>query len=127
MSGDHLAYLPLLVCIVVVAGLGFIMWAGNALLGPKRRNAVKGQPFECGGPPVDDPRRRFSVKFYLVGMIFLIFDIEAVLIIPWAVLYGDFLGDGAFGLFSLLSMLTFVGVLAVALVYVWRRGALDWD
>lgn len=108
---------------LVVAG----MLALNHWLGPRRHGVVKGQPFECGSPPVGDPRRRFSVKFYLVAIFFIVFDVEAVFLYPWAVSYKDFMRDAAFSWVAMGEMFAFLGVLALGLMYVWRRGALEWD
>jgi NADH-quinone oxidoreductase subunit A len=90
-------------------------------LGPKRVLRVKMEPFECGVEPVANPRRRFSVKFYLVAMLFILFDIEAVFLYPWAVLFRDL------GWFGFIEMMIFVIIVAVGLLFVWKKGALDWE
>jgi NADH-quinone oxidoreductase subunit A len=120
-------YLPLaltiLLSLVVVAGLLFL----NHVLGPKRHSVTKGSPFECGSVPIGDPRRRFSVKYYLIAIFFIVFDIEAVFLYPWAVLYKDFMRDPAFAWVAMAEMFLFLGVLSIGLLYVWRRGALEWE
>ena len=97
-------------------------------LGPRRPSKVKLEVFECGNPPTGPARERFNVKFYLVAILFLVFDIEAVFIYPWAVTFGDAIrGKGAIGPAALAgSMLVFAGLLVVSLIYEWRKGALEW-
>lgn len=122
------AHLPLFITLVVSLALaGLMAWLG-AVLGPRRPTRVKLETFECGNPASGDARERVNVKFYLVAILFLVFDIEAVFIYPWAVAFSDAVrGTGsvpavvAFG-----AMLSFVGIIVVALVYAWRKGALDW-
>jgi len=93
----------------------------GAVLGPKRRSELKMQPFECGNPPSGDARGRFDVKFYLVAILFVLFDVEAAFLFPWAVVYHDL------GLAGLTSMGIFAVILGFGLLYVWKRGALEWD
>jgi NADH-quinone oxidoreductase subunit A len=114
-------YVPVLITLMVSIGLAatFILLA--TMLGPRRELRVKMEPFECGVEQVVSPRRRFSVKFYLVAMLFILFDIEAVFLYPWAVLFRDL------GWFGFVEMLVFVGIVGVGLLYVWKKGALDWD
>ena len=119
-------YLP--VIFVLVLGLGF---AGAFLLlsytfGPKKPDPSKLSVYECGVPLTGDARERFSVKFFLVAMIFLIFDVEVVFLFPWAILLKDFklAGQGAAIFFP---MLIFLIVLGVGLLYEWKRGTLDWE
>lgn len=123
------AHLPLLITLVFSAGLaGLIAWLGS-VLGPRRPSRIKSEAFECGNPTSGDARERVNVKYYLVAILFLVFDIEAVFIYPWAVAFSDAVkGVGsiaapvAFG-----AMLSFVTVVVVALAYAWRKGALDWS
>jgi NADH-quinone oxidoreductase subunit A len=115
------SYLPLVILFalagVVVLSLLFI--AQN--VGPKRPNPVKADPFESGNPPRGDARVRFSVSFYLVAMLFLIFDLEVVFLYPWAILFRDL------GLLGVIEMGMFLGVLVIGFIYAWRKGALEWD
>jgi NADH-quinone oxidoreductase subunit A len=92
----------------------------HLLLGPRRSFAEKNEPFECGERPIVSPRQRFSVKFYIVAMLFILFDVEAVLVYPWGALFRDL---GWFGFFE---MLTFMIMLGGGLAYVWLKGALEW-
>ena len=95
-------------------------------LGPRRPTAIKGTPYESGMPPLGDARERFSVKFYLVAMLFLVFDLETVFLLPWAAIFSR--GTSTVGTgFLLVEMVVFLLILAVGYVYVWKRGALQWD
>jgi NADH-quinone oxidoreductase subunit A len=97
------------------------MLVATSLIGPKKKFEDKMEPFECGLSPIVSPRLRFSVKFYLVALFFVIFDLETVFVYPWAVLFREL------GLFGFVEMLVFIGILAVGLIYVWKRGALEWQ
>ena len=122
-------YIPALVAILFAGGLATAFLLLAMVLGPKRPSAVKGTPFECGSEPVGSPRVRFSVKFYQVAILFLVFDIEAAFLYPWAVQYRD-LSQSPSGGMSLLGfgeMLVFLAILVVALIYVWRKKAVGWE
>jgi len=95
-------------------------------LGPKRIFGVKESPFECGSPTTGEPNARHSVKFYLVALLFIVFDVESVFIYPWGSLLRDFHAEGL-GWFVYVEMLSFMATLALGLVYVWRKGALEWS
>ena len=114
------SYLPVL----VFAGLGLLVGAAlvsaNKLLGPRRPNRVKSEPYECGLPSEVSKTFRFGVSFYMVAMLFILFDIEVVFLYPVAMKLD------AFGVFALVETVVFVVLLLVALVFVWRRGALEW-
>ncbi len=97
-----------------------------SVLGPKRITLIKESAFECGSPSTGDPHARHSVKFYLVALLFIVFDIESVFIYPWGSLLRDFNGEGL-GWFAYLEMLSFMVTLAIGLVYVWRKGALEFS
>lgn len=117
-------YIPLLVLIVFV-GLNAVMMLGvSHLLSSYRRTAVKAAPYESGMPVLGDARERFSVKFYMVAMLFIIFDIETVFMIPWAVAFRQLAGITGV---LIIEMFVFIVILAVGYVYIWRRGALQWD
>ena len=102
-------------------GIACGMVAMTSLLGPKRKFADKMEPFECGESQLVSPHQRFSVKFYLVAVLFVLFDIEAIFFFPWAVLFKRL------GLFGFVEMLLFILILGVGLLYVWKRGGLDWE
>jgi NADH-quinone oxidoreductase subunit A len=127
MSPTLVQYVPMVVAVAIAAGLGGAVLVLNALLGPKRKSAVKELPFECGNPPAGSAKGRFSVKYYLVALFFLVFDVEVVFLLPWAVEYRKLLADPALGIWALIEVLIFVGVLALGLLYVWKRRALEWE
>ena len=118
MIREYAALLMLLV-FVVVNGIVFI--AGSHILSNRRPTAVKGIPYESGMPPLGSARERVSVKFYLVAMLFIVFDLETVFMIPWAQAFRRL------GLFGLVEMGVFILILAVGYVYIWKRGALEWE
>ena len=122
---DYLSpYLPVLVLLLVAGILCLAINVLASVLGPKRLTLIKESAFECGSPSTGDPHARHSVKFYLVALLFIVFDIESVFIYPWGALLRDFQGDGL-GWFAYLEMLSFMVTLAIGLVYVWRKGALE--
>lgn len=111
----------LFLLLFVVAGFLITMLLLASYLGPKNKTVTKQLPFECGSVSIGDVKdQRFNVRFYLVAMLFILFDIEIIFMYPWAVSFREL---GWFGFFE---MLVFVGILTVGLVYVWKRGALDW-
>jgi NADH-quinone oxidoreductase subunit A len=118
------AYIPVLLVIAFVIANAILMLGLSAVLSTYRPTAVKSAPYESGMPVLGDARERFSVKFYLVAMMFIIFDIETVFMIPWAVAFRQ-LKDMS-GLL-IVEMLVFVLILTVGYVYIWKRGALEWD
>jgi NADH-quinone oxidoreductase subunit A len=102
-------------------GIACGMIVMTSLLGPKKHFADKMEPFECGESQLVSPHQRFSVKFYLVGVLFVLFDIEAIFFFPWAILFRRL------GLFGFVEMLLFILILGIGLLYVWKRGGLDWE
>ena len=120
-------YLPILLMFIVAAGFA----VGNVLLsqfvGQRKRTKTKLMPYECGKDPVGSARERFSVKFYLIAMIFILFDIEVIFLVPWAVVFKT-LASPAYGLRTLvyIEMMIFVGLLLVGYIYVVKKGAFDW-
>lgn len=97
----------------------------SSILGPKKPSRSKGSTYECGIEPLGEARNRFSVKFFLVAILFILFDVEVVFLFPWAILYRDFIAEGM-GLVMLIEMALFLFILVLGLAYVWRKGALDW-
>jgi NADH-quinone oxidoreductase subunit A len=113
-------YFPLAV-VFLLAGLLAALLVGLAtILGPRRPSAVKSSPFECGSEPIGSAHDRFGVKFYLIALLFIVFDIEAVFIYPWAVLLREL------GWAGYTTMAVFAFTLVIGLAYVWKKGALDW-
>ena len=116
-----LSYVAILVSFGIALAVAGILLGAGALLRPSKPSAIKSEAFECGNPPSGPAWGRFSVKFYLTAILFIVFDVEVVFLYPWAVMYR------ALGLFGFFEMLMFVAVLALGFVYVWRKGALEWE
>jgi NADH-quinone oxidoreductase subunit A len=114
-------YFPVLVLFALAAVVVLALLLIAQKLGPKSINPAKAEPFESGNPPKGDARIRFSVQFYLVAMLFLIFDLEVVFLYPWAIYFRSL------GLFGLVEMGIFLGMLVIGFVYVWKKGALEWE
>ncbi len=119
-------YFPIAVALLVAVGLAAVMLALANVLGPRRPSAVKSTPFECGSLPVGSARERFGVKFYVVALLFIVFDIEAIFLYPWAVLLLPSEGYPGLGWAGFISMGIFVATLVAGLAYVWKKGVLDW-
>lgn len=118
-------YIPVLVQVVIASGFAIATLVASALLGKRAlRNRVKDSPYECGMNPIGEGQARFSVKFYLVAMLFVLFDIEVVFLVPWATVYREQIEGGA--AVFLLGMLGFVGILFLAYLYALKKGALQW-
>jgi NADH-quinone oxidoreductase subunit A len=113
-------YLPVLVHFLVVVALALIILGLSAWVGVKRPSREKLAPYECGIQPVGDARERFSISFYLVAMLFILFDVEVAFLFPWAVVYKSLKWLGFF------EMLLYIGILLAGYVYIWKKGALDW-
>jgi len=120
-------YLSFLLLLGFVAFNAVLLIGLSHLLAPREPTAIKDSPYESGMPPLGNARDRFSVKFYLVAMLFIVFDIETVFLIPWGTIYFGGTGGGPSMGFLLVEMLVFMFILAVGYVYVWKRGALEWD
>lgn len=119
------SYIPILVMIVASALLAGGMVAGSFFLGPRKPSSYKATSYECGMTPVGSARERFPIKFYLIAMLFIVFDIETIFLYPWAVTYHAL--PYATRVFNFGEMLVFVIILFVGYGYVWGKGALDWD
>ena len=123
---DHLTpYLPILVLLLLAGVLCIAISFVATNLGPRRITIAKENSFECGSPSTGEAHGRHSVKFYLVALLFIVFDVESVFIYPWAALLRDFQAAGL-GWFAYAEMLSFMATLALGLIYVWRKGALEW-
>lgn len=117
-------YVPLLFFLLLA-----ILFAGavillSSLFGRKAATREKLMPYECGLDPVGDARKRFSVRFFIIAMLFIVFDVEAVFLYPWAIVFRQF---NQFKGFIFLEMVVFVGILMVGFIYVWKKGALEWE
>ncbi len=119
--GGRLSYLPLAIVVPLAILVPLLLRGVQLLLSPRRPDPVKLLPYECGAPVLGSAHMRLPVKFYVVAVLFLLFDIETIFLFPWAVLYRRL------GLFGLVEMGIFLVVLGLGLLYVWRKGALEWE
>ena len=120
-------YVPILIFLVVATAMGVVPLTLGWLFGPRRPDQEKTSPYECGFEAFEDSRMKFDVRYYLVAILFIIFDLEIAFLFPWAVVLkdtGDFAGIGMFGF---VAMLIFLGILVVGFIYEWKKGALEWE
>jgi NADH-quinone oxidoreductase subunit A len=114
-------YVAVLIMVLVAAVIPALFVSVGRFLGPRKPSVAKSEPFECGNPSSGPAWGRFSVKFYLTAILFIVFDIEVVFLYPWAILFRRL------GMFGFVEMIIFVAILTLGLAYVWRKGALEWD
>ena len=114
-------YLPILVFLLIGIAQAVEMVGASYVISPKNPDAEKLSPYECGFEPFEDARTKFDVRFYLVSILFIIFDLEVAFLFPWAVALGDI------GLFGFWSMMVFLGILTIGFIYEWKKGALEWE
>lgn len=114
-------YLPVLIFILVGLVMGSVLIAVGSVLGPRRPDSEKLSPYECGFEAFEDSRMKFDVRYYLVAILFIIFDLEIAFLFPWAVVLDRI------GMFGFMAMIVFLVVLTIGFVYEWRRGALEWE
>jgi NADH-quinone oxidoreductase subunit A len=114
-------YLPILIFMLIALGLMGVMVLLSEIVGKKTHSVQKDLPYECGMDPIGDARSRYTVRFYIIAMFFIVFDIEAIFLYPWAVVFKPL------GWFGLVEMGVFIAILAVGLAYVWGKGALEWE
>jgi NADH-quinone oxidoreductase subunit A len=114
-------YIPVLIFMGVAIGLGVLILTLGRVLGPHRPDTEKNSPYECGFEPFEDARMKFDVRYYLVAILFIIFDLEIAFLFPWAVALSEI------GTFGFLSMMLFLGILVVGFIYEWKKGALEWE
>ncbi|HEV3482357.1 MAG TPA: NADH-quinone oxidoreductase subunit A [Candidatus Acidoferrales bacterium] len=122
MNGNYLNnYGPLLLMFILAAGLAGALIAASTVVGLHKRTREKDQPYECGIRPTGDARQPFSVHFYMVGLIFILFDIEAIFLYPWALVYRQL------SVFGFVEMVLYIMILLVGYIFLWKKGALNWD
>jgi len=114
------SYIPIVLSILVATGFAVFTLLLTRLIHPSKYNRVKLEPYECGIEATGDARDRYSIRYYLVAMLFLIFDVETVFMFPWAVVFDQLL------LFGLIEMFVFIGILVIGYYYAWQKGALEW-
>ncbi len=115
------SYIPIFVVLAIAAILALLIVILSTIVGNRKPSKIKLMPYECGVDPIGTARSRFSVKFFIIAMLFIIFDIEVVFLYPWAIIFKDL------KLFGLIEMGIFILILAFGLIYVWRKGALEWE
>ena len=121
MNAFLLQYLPIVIFLGIAGALGLVFILASAVLAPKAPDPEKLSTYECGFNAFDDARMKFDVRFYLVSILFIIFDLEVAFLFPWAVAFKQV------GIFGFWSMMVFLGVLTIGFIYEWRKGALEWD
>ena len=114
-------YLPLLVLLIISVAIGFIALALGHLFGPRRPTPRKSAPYESGMVPYGSATRRISIRYYLIAVLFILFDVETVFLLSWAVVFRDL------GVTGFIGMLVFIGILVAGYVYAWKKGALEWE
>ena len=114
-------YIPIAILFIVASAIALLVIVQGAIFGPKRKSFRKMSPYESGMMPIGPGTRRMSIRFYLVAVLFILFDVEVIFFYPWAVNFR------ALGLFGFIEMLIFVGILLVGYIYIWKKGALEWD
>lgn len=114
-------YLPILILLALAVGLGLVLMLSAAILAVRKPDPEKVSAYECGFNAFDDARMKFDVRFYLVSILFIIFDLEVAFLFPWAISLKEV------GVFGFWSMMIFLGVLTIGFIYEWRKGALEWD
>ncbi len=120
------AYVPLLIHLLVAAFLAGALILISTFIGWRRPSKTKQQPYECGVTPIGDAREPFSVKFYLVAMVFILFDVEAIFLYPWAYIFTDVARNRETRPMGFLEMFFYLGVVSVGYIYLWNKGAFDW-
>ena len=123
MPGTYIPtdYFPVLVVLIFALLIGLGALVAGLLVRPRRPYAQKLVPYESGNPPIGEPRYKFSVKFYIIAMLFVVFDVEAVFLYPWAVAYDKL------GMFGFIEMMLFIFILLIGYIYVWKKGAFEWE
>ena len=116
----NLGYIPIFILLAVVTAFGVLVVTLSRLVGKRQDSSEKLMAYECGNIPLGDARGRFPIKFYLIAMLFIIFDIEAMFLYPWAIIYRSL------KLFGLIEMVVFIAILLIGFLYVWKKGALEW-
>ena len=121
------AYVPLVIHLLVAALLATLLFVLSTIIGWRSPNKFKQQPYECGVTPTGDAREPFSVKFYLVAMVFILFDVEAIFLYPWAFIFKDLVRNIETRWFGFIEMMLYIAILLVGYIYLWKKGALDWN
>ena len=114
-------YLPTLLFLIVASGIGVALLVVGKVLGPTRPTAEKLSPYECGFAAFEDARMQFDVRYYLIAILFIVFDLEIAFVFPWALVFREL------GMFGLIEMGVFLALLVIGFIYIWKKGALEWE
>ncbi len=114
-------YLPILIFITIGVAVGVVLILAGFILGPRKPDSEKLSPYECGFEAFEDTRMRFDVRYYLVAILFIIFDLEIAFLFPWAIVLDEI------GMFGFIAMMIFLGILVIGFIYEWKKGALEWE
>ena len=120
-------YLPVILFLLVGISVGVLPQVIGYVLGPNRPDPAKNSPYECGFEAFEDARMKFDVRFYLIAILFILFDLEIAFLFPWAAIFKDIVATESIKLFGFVEMLVFVAILVVGYVYAWAKGALEWE
>ena len=121
MDGLLREYLPILIFLAIATGLALVIVISSYIVARQKPDVEKVSPYECGFPPFNDARRQFDVRFYLVAILFIIFDLEVAFLFPWAI------SLRSIGMLGFWSMMIFLGILTIGFIYEWKKGALEWE
>ena len=124
---DLQPYLPVILFILVGAAVGVAPQVLGFVFGPNRPDTAKNSPYECGFEAFEDARMKFDVRYYLVAILFILFDLEIAFLVPWAVVFSDMVAVDSLKVFGFVEMLIFMGILALGDIYAWAKGALEWE
>ena len=120
-------YFPILMFVLVGVAVGVLPIAMGFLLAPSRPDPEKLSPYECGFEAFEDARMKFDVRYYLISILFILFDLEVAFLVPWATIFGEIVNTESVKLFGFIEMLVFIAILVVGYAYAWAKGALDWE
>jgi NADH-quinone oxidoreductase subunit A len=120
-------YLPVFLFILIGAAVGIAPQVIGYILGPNRPDPAKNSPYECGFEAFEDARMKFDVRYYLIAIIFILFDLEVAFLLPWATIFKEIVSTESLRWFGFIEMLIFIVILVVGYVYAWAKGALDWE
>ena len=120
-------YLPVLLFILVGIAVGIVPLVLGYVLGPNRPDAAKNSPYECGFEAFEDARMKFDVRYYLIAILFILFDLEVAFLVPWATIFKEIVQTDSVKWFGFFEMVVFMAILVVGYVFVWAKGALDWE
>ena len=120
-------YFPILMFVLVGVAIGVLPVAMGFILAPRRPDSEKLSPYECGFEAFEDARMKFDVRYYLIAILFILFDLEVAFLVPWATIFKDIVATDAIKVFGFVEMLIFVAILTVGYIYAWAKGALEWE